>query len=785
MVAILNQIKSRNATDDDSIDVDANQGDTVPIAGQLCGPNGGIVQHQVIEALSQHDAVYNGLMKRLFDPKDKQPKPHRAVSSNDEPSFQDSVMDSLFDGVFPEIGDREEAIPQAYKDTYTWVFRTKPLENNGRPLWSSFPVWLESKTSSPFWITGKPGSGKSTLMKYMLHDRRLEHHLQKWAGEFPLETTSFFAWISGSNLQCSTLGLMRTVLYQCLKTNRELVAVVAPRRWSLIGTLRNCNRQPQWEDWELHESFNLLLSHIVKLKRVAIFIDGLDEFKIMPSEVLKVIHGLCEREGIKVCIASRQWFEFSDELDRYPMLRMQDITSNDTLLFVRGSLGENRGFIEQRNIYGKEVDWLVDEIVDKSNGVFLWAHLVTRSLLQAFSEGYGLPKLKAILEEFPERLDGLYSKIWSQVEERKSNFARLMALKREADGHLHYLNLWLADDPHGFDMSNLATPRLEAIRSQVMRRLDRNTRGILELSRRDNVEYLHRTASDWADRREIWDNIRAHLHPQFDACLSLLHAEVLLCQRECDRPELSDQRVYEVLRYAHRVRNSTSMSKRLVQILDEFNTDMTGQHEMAARVYGWVEDTTGWTSRYGCNFFELACRYCATPYLDAKMTQVQRSTGLIKSRISAVSQDKSGVSLASPTSSQTCVNAASALENVMLGHKYTTLSAVVPLQKRRDTVELLLDRGATASADLQRRLLYFNLDELSTTLTYQQRVEQEYLNEMMRRTIDVEVYIGPGPSRMPDTDDLGSRTTERGGSKETPILALARRFAADGGGQLR
>lgn len=769
MVATLNRIKSRNTTDDEVIDDSGKYTDAVPSAWSLSRPMVSSIQHQVIDALSQHDAIYDGLVQRLFNPKDKGLKPHRLVAVDDELNFQNSVMNSLLDGVFPEIDDREEAIPQPYMDTYSWVFQRSPLEKNGKPAWSSFPAWLESKTRSPFWITGKPGSGKSTLMKYILHHKQLMLHLRKWAGNLPLETTSFFAWIAGSDLQSSTQGLMRTVLYRCLKLNRELTAVVAPRRWSLIGTLRNCSRQPPWEDWELYESFNLLLSHIVKFKRVAFFIDGLDEFKIMPAEILRLIQGLCARDGIKVCVASRQWLEFNDKLDGYPMLRMQDLTRDDTLLFVQGSLREDKGFHEQRNIYGAEVDSLVYEIVDKSNGVFLWAHLVLKSLLQAFAEGDGLIKLRAILQGLPGDLDELYSKIWTQVEERQSNFARLMALKRAAYGHLYFLNLWLADDPQSVDMWNLTAPSLKAIRSQMTRRLDRNTRGILELSRSDNVEYLHRTASDWAARNDIWENIRSHLDPDFDACLGLLHAEVLMCRSQCDRPEPSDQRVYEVLRYAHRIENSTNTRIRMLQILDEFNADMTKRHDLGAKAYGWVEDTAGWTSRYGCDFFELACRYCATPYLDAKVTQAQGRTMFTEASTSTTLEHKSELALRSE-------KVASALENVMLGHKYTTLSAVVPLRKRRDTVALLLDRGATVSEKLQQKMLQFDVREFPARSTSREYVEQDPLTEMMSR-FNVERREPPETSR---STKVGSSTLDKKRGKTARILDFARRVTSSG-----
>jgi hypothetical protein len=199
-------------------------------------------------------------------------------------SFPNAIIDSL---VFDTIQGREEAIPEAFRKTFSWIFQRNPTELDGRHLWSSFPEWLESDTHQPYWISGKPGSGKSTLMKFILQQPLLQQHLQKWAGSFDLLITRYYAWVAGSDLQKSSEGLMRSLLHQALQVNPVLASELAPRRWSLLVTLRKTTKMPPWEPWEIEESFKFLLTTCGQKMRLAIFIDGLDEFEALPSKVLK------------------------------------------------------------------------------------------------------------------------------------------------------------------------------------------------------------------------------------------------------------------------------------------------------------------------------------------------------------------------------------------------------------------------------------------------------------------------------------------------------------------
>jgi hypothetical protein len=173
-------------------------------------------------------------------------------------SFCDAILESL---VFENMEGREEAIPWVFEKTFSWILFQEPTELDGKKLWSSFPEWLEGSTQQPYWITGKPGSGKSTLMKFVLQQPSLKAHLKKWAGDFDLLITCYYAWVAGSDLQKSCEGLMRTLLYQTLKTNPSLIAEVTPRRWSLFVTIRSLTKMPTWELWEIEESFGILLSN--------------------------------------------------------------------------------------------------------------------------------------------------------------------------------------------------------------------------------------------------------------------------------------------------------------------------------------------------------------------------------------------------------------------------------------------------------------------------------------------------------------------------------------------
>lgn len=64
---------------------------------------------------------------------------------------------------FPEMFSRFENIQDPHNDTFDWVLKP-PKRDQQR--WSSFVGWLH-QAGGLYWISGKPGSGKSVLTKYL------------------------------------------------------------------------------------------------------------------------------------------------------------------------------------------------------------------------------------------------------------------------------------------------------------------------------------------------------------------------------------------------------------------------------------------------------------------------------------------------------------------------------------------------------------------------------------------------------------------------------------------
>lgn len=72
---------------------------------------------------------------------------------------------------YPQIGYRKDEAANAHDKTFRWILddtKDKPL---APPAENRFRDWLQSvdSTRNIFSVSGKLGSGKSTLMNYLLH----------------------------------------------------------------------------------------------------------------------------------------------------------------------------------------------------------------------------------------------------------------------------------------------------------------------------------------------------------------------------------------------------------------------------------------------------------------------------------------------------------------------------------------------------------------------------------------------------------------------------------------
>ncbi|KAL8752006.1 MAG: hypothetical protein Q9184_005877 [Pyrenodesmia sp. 2 TL-2023] len=371
--------------------------------------------------------------------------------------------DSLF---YPEINARQEDIARSHEGTCRWIFgppqarnetqsiggdsnasfqhsdmeetRAQPWSNSKDSLelysnassqhsdmeetraqpWSNFENWLEGDSKDPYWLSGKPGSGKSTLMKYIStefssycqsHDK-----LSTWGDAV---TCSFFFWNLGSSLQKNYGGFLRSLLLQIAEQRPEMIPIMSdqydPTRSSQKG-LYGSSSIRTWTEQRLDDALARFLKTKPPSMRVCMFIDGLDEFVGDEDHLINTIHLLSHAPSTKVCASSRPEQIFRQGFAASPQLKLQDLNYPD----IHKATVERLMPILKAQVPCRqyELDELVHKVVEKSQGIFLWAHLMTKDLKKGARNADSIQELRKRLERTPETLDGLYEHMLSRLD---------------------------------------------------------------------------------------------------------------------------------------------------------------------------------------------------------------------------------------------------------------------------------------------------------------------------------------------------------------------------------
>ncbi|KAJ3530640.1 hypothetical protein NM208_g9240 [Fusarium decemcellulare] len=486
--------------------------------------------------------------------------------------------------LFDTIGARELAIPEAHIDTFKWIFSKPRVDDDGQPLWSDFPRWLESESKDVYWITGKPGAGKSTLIKHVLGQTSLRSHLDKWSGNLPLIVAGFYFWNAGINLQKTSEGLLRTLLYQILSAQPDLISQIHPRRWTLLQIFGSEVSLPRWTTAELVSCFDTLASKAGRNFNLALLIDGLDEYEGDHKQLVDLVQRMNLHEGVKICVSSRPWNIFDDRYRRGPMLKVENLTKEDIEAFVRVKFSQSDGFQELKAMFPSQVDKLLRDVVDKAQGVFLWVAIVVEFWLVDLIEGVRLSNLQATLDDIPDDVAKLFERIWNRIEpkfraEASQYFQLIEAMRRQ--NHSTFLQtLWLADEeiPCEFDLNGVTTTAAKNALKNTKRRLNSRTKGLVEIYADDRVDYLHRTGRDWV--LGSWETIRSKSSPEFDPDFALLKAITIQISAVADNtsafisfdPEEFPNAISPVMAFAHATNAETS---KLVMLLDRVNSAFT------------------------------------------------------------------------------------------------------------------------------------------------------------------------------------------------------------------
>ncbi|KAM0722948.1 hypothetical protein Q7P37_001146 [Cladosporium fusiforme] len=430
---------------------------------------------------------------------------------------------------FEFMQERQSLIKERHAKTFSWVF-----EADATP----FRAWLEDGNGA-FWISGRAGSGKSTLMKFLETSPETKDILLRWAGKRQLFVTSFYFWITASSsMQKSQEGLLQSIIFEILRQEPALIPKVTPERWGK-GTLFHLEPIP----WSLTELYGVLEAIIREKPKACfcIFIDGLDEYvgnAWEHGEFARKIQQLGQSTAVKLCVASRPWIAFSDVFgnDKQHMLMMEHLTRDDMDAYVRDMLQENRHFralIE----HDDRANELIHEIRDRAHGVFLWVTLVVGSLLSGLTQKDGFDELKIRLDELPPTLKGFFERMLESTDDSYKPYAARVLSLAQCSTPLPLMAFWWvgleAEDPdYAIDMRIESLEKKEVLKETARSRLNKWTRDMLIAYRSEEgpidyddlasfkIDFLHRTVGEFLREPEIYEKLRAEIKSEFNANLS-------------------------------------------------------------------------------------------------------------------------------------------------------------------------------------------------------------------------------------------------------------------------
>ncbi|KAE8453239.1 hypothetical protein EG329_011306 [Mollisiaceae sp. DMI_Dod_QoI] len=478
------------------------------------------------------------------------PFPWSQLSASAEQGAQFYVEQLILESLhFDSIDDRQVAIRPPHTNTFSWIFQdgSVAVPESGSKV--RFGDWLKSE-SNLFWISGKPGSGKSTLMKYLYSHRETGKCLDEWAQDYQLITASYFFWSAGRiAMQKSQEGLLRSVLYQILRKSPELIPHAYPDEWQSYVS----NGIPRGDT-----SLNLTPSALLAaFKRIAInssesktkfcfFIDGLDEYEGKTSEIIHLLQILQTMPFLKICASSRPWNEFEEFFGQDPSNKfyMQDFTREDIKAYVWDTFEKNKNFQELKEGDDKCLD-LVQDIVDTAKGVFLWVFLAVRSLLEGLTNADRIVDLKKRLRLLPTDLNEYFDRILFTVDgfyqEQMSQMFQVTLAARET---LPVMCYWFIDqdDQQLVEKLEVQPARIQQITSrlrQMKKRLNACSKGLLEVNFLDashddslsssvlfnwKVDFLHRTVRDFLTTTEMQEKLHKWAQADFDADVAICRA---------------------------------------------------------------------------------------------------------------------------------------------------------------------------------------------------------------------------------------------------------------------
>ncbi|MCJ1405745.1 hypothetical protein MMC11_008975 [Xylographa trunciseda] len=254
----------------------------------------------------------------------------------------------------------------------------------------SYLKWRDFAPDVPgiLWVTGNPATGKSILAGYAIDQ------LRKTSA-----TCSYFFFKYGDRSKSRLSTCLRSLAFQMACTKVEVREILLEMQKDEV-TFDNDNEHTIWR--------KLFISGIFQTKFPTHYwvIDALDECVNLALFFDLMLTKLDASIPLRILIMSRETSDLEKCFSSLGPHRFQSerITTADTLPDIKLLVDARANSLLVKNDGDRTV--LIEKILKKSNGSFLWTVLVLNEL----SNAYGEEEMYQVLDEVPRDMEPLYQR---------------------------------------------------------------------------------------------------------------------------------------------------------------------------------------------------------------------------------------------------------------------------------------------------------------------------------------------------------------------------------------
>ncbi|KAI1619596.1 hypothetical protein EDD37DRAFT_200318 [Exophiala viscosa] len=343
------------------------------------------------------DPRYNQLRGELKNLVEEISATTRAVVQQGTDASQADLHACLSSLKYADMALRQLSIHSPMKDTCNWLFADKTYLN-----------WYHRRDADShqglLWIKGKPGSGKSTLMKEALRRTSVDAEAEDKL------LMSYFFNARGGELEYSALGLFLSLVLQIVdndwRAQAKILKMYVEKRASTAQTVA-------WHQAELEGFLADCLSHQSIEQRIEIYIDALDEcdepearrvvdfFRELSSSAFA--HG----SNLNVCFSSRHYPNIS--VPDCPEVIVEQRNKDDIERYVQTTLRRTHAS------YQTSLQEIAVTVIQKASGVFLWVVIVLQMLREDADRGSPWEMMQRRLDDIPTKMADLFAELFKNL----------------------------------------------------------------------------------------------------------------------------------------------------------------------------------------------------------------------------------------------------------------------------------------------------------------------------------------------------------------------------------